>query len=348
MEYTNLGRTDIKVSRICLGTMTYGEQNTESEAHAQLDFAVERGINFLDTAELYPIPPKPDTRGLTEKYIGTWLKDRSDRDKLVIATKIVGRMDGANWFRPEGVPPRHTKADIDFAVERSLKAMHTDYIDLYQLHWPDRPYEVFGFHTYKDFGINDMIPFEDTLEALSRHVEKGNIRHLGLSNESAWGTMRYLALADKHGLPRMASIQNVYSLVSRRFDYDLGEIAVRENISLLAYSPLAQGFLSGKYRNGARPAGARNTLFGRMERYEGDDAERSIDACEDTARALGLSPVEFALKFVDTRPFTTSTIIGATSLAQLKENIGAFDIDWTKEMEKAAHKHHVRYRSPCP
>ncbi len=348
MKYTNLGRTDTKVSRICLGTMTYGQQNTEAEAYAQLDYAAGRGVNFFDTAELYPIPPKPDTRGLTEKYIGTWLKDRHDRDKLVIATKIVGRMDGANWFRPDGAPPRHTKADIDFAVERSLKALQTDYIDLYQLHWPDRPREVFGFHSFRDFGIDDMIPFEDTLEALARHVDKGNIRHLGLSNESAWGTMRYLALSEQNGWPRMASIQNVYSMVSRRFDYDLAEIAMRENIGLLAYSPLAQGFLTGKYRNGARPEGARNTLFGRMERYEGGDAEKAIAACEDLAHDLGITPVQFALKFVDSRAFTTATIIGATTMEQLAENIDAFDLDWTEEMDKAAHKFHVKYRSPCP
>lgn len=348
MKTTNLGRTDTKVSRICLGTMTYGQQNTESEAHEQLDYAVDKGINFFDTAELYPIPPKPDTRGLTEKYIGTWLKDRSDRDKLVIATKIVGRMDGANWFRPDGAPPRHTKADIDFAVERSLKALQTNYIDLYQLHWPDRPREVFGFHSYRDFGIDDMIPFEDTLEALARHVEKGNIRHLGLSNETAWGTMRFLELAEKHGWPRMASIQNVYSMVSRRFDYDLAEIAMREDIGLLAYSPLAQGFLTGKYRDGARPAGARNTLFGRMQRYEGGDAAKAIDACEDLAVDMGISPVQLALKFVDSRPFTTSTIIGATTMTQLKENIAAFELDWTDELDKAVHKFHVQYRSPCP
>ncbi|MCF6221100.1 MAG: aldo/keto reductase [Robiginitomaculum sp.] len=348
MEYTNLGRTDTKVSRVCLGTMTYGQQNTDAQAHAQLNYALERGVNFIDTAELYPIPPKPDTRGLTEKYIGTWLKNRSDRDKLVIATKVVGRMDGADWFRPEGAPPRHTKADIDFAVERSLKTLQTDYIDLYQLHWPDRPREVFGFHSFRDFGIDEMIPFEDTLEALARHVEKGNIRHLGLSNESAWGTMRYLALAEKNGWPRMASIQNVYSMVSRRFDYDLAEIAMREDIGLLAYSPLAQGFLTGKYRNGARPEGARNTLFGRMERYEGGDAETAIAASEDLAHELGITPVQLALKFTDSRAFTTATIIGATTMEQLKENIDAFDLDWTDEMDKAVHKFHVKYRSPCP
>ena len=348
MEMRNLGRTGIKVSNICLGSMTWGEQNTQKQGHEQLDYALERGINFIDTAELYPIPPKADTRGETEIIIGNWIKARKNREKIILATKIVGRMDRANWFRKGGKPPRHTKAQIDFAVERSLKALQTDYIDLYQIHWPDRLREVFGFHTFRDFGIEDMIPFEDTLEALSRHVDAGRIRALGLSNESAWGAMKFLSLSEKHGWPRMASIQNVYSLVSRRFDYDLAEIAMREDLGLLAYSPLAQGFLTGKYRNGARPEGARNTLFGRMERYEGGHAENAIEACEDLAKQLGVSPVQLALKFVDTRPFTTSTIIGATSTAQLKENIEAFDIDWSEKMEKAVHKNHAQYRSPCP
>jgi len=348
MQYTKLGRTDIKVSKVCLGSMTWGQQNSEAQGHEQLDYALSRGINFIDTAELYAIPPKPDTRGATEKIIGTWLAARKNRDKVVLATKIVGRFDAADWFRPGGEPPRQTKAQIDFAVERSLKALQTDYIDLYQLHWPDRPREVFGFHTYRDFGIDDMIPFEETLEALSRHVEAGRIRALGLSNESAWGTMKYLALAETHGWPRMASIQNVYNLLSRRFDYDLGEIAMREDIGLLAYSPLAQGFLTGKYQNGAQPVGARKTLFGRMQRYEGEDANNAIEDYLNLAKELGISPVQLALKFTDTRPFTTSTIIGATTMGQLKKDIDAFDIKWTEEIEKTVHTLHVKHRSPCP
>ncbi|HHI88579.1 MAG TPA: aldo/keto reductase [Hellea balneolensis] len=347
MEYSKLGRTETKVSRICLGTMTFGQQNTEAQAHEQLDYAVERGINFFDTAELYPIPPMAETRGLTEAYIGSWLKGRQDRDRLVIASKIAGR-SGMDWFREGGEQTRLSKAQIDFALERSLKALQTDYIDLYQLHWPDRPREVFGFHSFRDFGIEDMIPFEETLEALARHVEAGRIRHIGLSNESAWGVMTFLHLAEERGWPRMVSIQNVYNLVSRRFDYDLAEIALREDIGLLAYSPLAQGFLSGKYRGGARPENARATLFGRMQRYEGDGAQEAIDAAEDLAHALGITPVQLALKFVDTRPFTTATIIGATTMEQLKADIDAFDIEWTDEMEKAVHKFHCHYRSPCP
>lgn len=346
-QYRRLGRTDLLVPNICFGTMTFGEQNSEKDAHKMLDYALERGVNFLDTAELYPIPPKPETRGRTEQYIGSWMKARKNRDKLILATKTVGRTQ-MPWFRPDAELPRLDKKNIDFALERSLKALGTDYIDLYQLHWPDRPREVFGFHTYKDFDIQGSVPFEDTLEALSKHVEAGRIRHLGLSNETPWGTMKFLELAEKNGWPRMASIQNVYSLVSRRFDYGLAEIAMREDVGLLAYSPLAQGFLTGKYRNGAKPDGARYTLFGRMERYEGADAERAFEACEDTARTLGLTPEQFALKFTDSRPFTTSTIIGATTMAQLEKNIDAFEIDWSDEMDEAAHKLHCQFRSPCP
>lgn len=348
MKMYQLGRTSIKVSNICLGSMTWGEQNTQAQGHAQLDYAVERGVNFIDSAELYPIPPKPETRGATEEIIGSWIKARKNRDKIVLATKIAGRFDGADWFRDGGVSPRQTKAQIDFAVERSLKALQTDYIDLYQIHWPDRLTEVFGFHTYKDLGETDMLPLEDILESLSRHVEAGRIRALGLSNESAWGTMKFLEISQKNNWPRMASIQNVYSLVSRRFDYSLAEIALREDIGLLAYSPLAQGYLTGKYQDGALPEGARKTLFKRLDRYEGEGAELAITACLDLAKELGVTPIELALKFTDSRPFVTSTIIGATTMSQLKDNIDAFDTVWTDEMEKAVHKFHVKYRSPCP
>ncbi|HHL42242.1 MAG TPA: aldo/keto reductase [Hellea balneolensis] len=347
MDKRPLGRTGLAVPNICLGTMTFGQQNTEREAHQMLDYAYERGVHFLDAAELYPIPPKPQTRGLTEQYIGSWMKARGNRDKIILATKVVGRT-AMPWFRENGDTPCLDAANIDFALTRSLKTLGTDYIDLYQLHWPDRPREIFGFHTYKDFDISASTPFEDTLEALVKHVEAGRLRHIGISNETAWGTMKYLHLAEKNGWPRIASIQNVYSLVSRRFDYDLAEISLRENVGLLAYSPLAQGFLTGKYRNGARPEGARNTLFGRMERYESVDAERAFEACEDTARELGLTPEQFALKFVDSRPFTTSTIIGATTMKQLEKNIDAFEIDWSEDMDKAAHELHCKFRSPCP
>lgn len=348
MDYRSLGKTDIKVSSICLGSMMWGSQCDDAEGHRQMDYALERGINFIDCAELYAVPPKPETRGASEAIIGTWLKPRKDRDKIIITSKIVGRFDQAIWMRPDSSPPRHTKQQIDFAVERSLKALQTDYIDLYQIHWPDRPREVFGFHSFRDFGINDMIPFEETYEALTRHVEAGRIRALGLSNESPWGAMKFLQLSEKHNWPRMASIQNVYNLLSRRFDYGLAEVAVREDLGLLAYSPLAQGYLTGKYVGGALPENTRKTLYGRLDRYEVEHASAAIDDCLALAKALGLTPIQFALKFVESREFVTSNIIGATSIEQLKENIDAHEFEWTEEMEKAVHKLHVKLRSPCP
>ena len=348
MDIRRLGQTDINVSSICLGSMMWGSQCDEAEGHRQMDYALERGINFIDSAELYAIPPRPETRGKTEEIIGNWVQQRKNRDKVVLTSKIVGRFDQAVWMRPDGVAPRHTKEQVDFAVERSLKALQTDYIDLYQIHWPDRDRESFGFHTFRDFGIDDMVPFEETYEALSRHVEAGRIRALGLSNESPWGAMKFLQLSEKHGWPRMASIQNVYNLLSRRFDYGLAEIAVREDLGLLAYSPLAQGYLTGKYVGGDLPKNSRKNLFGRLDRYEGEQAADAVDACLALAKELGLTPVQLALKFVDTRPFLTSNIIGASSMEQLKENIDAHEIEWTVEMEKAVHKLHVKLRSPCP
>jgi aryl-alcohol dehydrogenase-like predicted oxidoreductase len=328
--------------------MTFGQQNTQNEGFEQLDRAVAHGVNFIDTAELYPIPPRPDTRGATEIIIGNWLAARNNRNDIVLATKIVGRFDQANWFRPDGAAPRLTKAHIDFAVERSLKALRTDYIDLYQIHWPDRPSNPFGYHSYRDAGIEGMIPFEETLEALSRHVDAGRIRALGLSNETPWGAMRFLHVSEAQNWPRMASIQNVYNAISRRFDYGLAEIAHREDLGLLAYSPLAQGYLSGKYRNGALPEGTRKTLFGRLERYEGAGGQEAIDEFCDLAQSFGVSPASLALKFVHSRSFVTSTIIGATKLEQLNDNLKAFEMEWSDEMDKALHKLHVKYRSPSP
>ncbi|MEE9346711.1 MAG: aldo/keto reductase [Robiginitomaculum sp.] len=344
-EMRPLGRTGLQVSSICLGTMTWGEQNSEAEAHAQLDYARARGINFIDVAEMYPVPGNAKTQGRTEQYIGTWIAARKNRDDFILATKIVGR-SAMPWLRDGGAPTRHTPAQIDEAVEKSLRRLQTDYIDLYQLHWLDRPLPGagFGFNAYKDYDAGDMNSFEDILGALSRHVEKGNIRHIGISNETAWGTMKCLSVAEKNGLPRIASIQNVYSLVARRFDYNQAEIAMRENVGLLAYSPLAQGYLTGKYRNGD-PKGSRKALFPAfLARY--DYAVDAVNACLDAAEGLGISPVQFALKFVETRDFVTSNIIGATSIKQLQENIDAHAIDWTEDMEKAATKIHAKYRSP--
>ena len=344
MELRPLGRTDIKVSSVCLGTMTWGGQNTEAEAHEQLDYALSRGINFIDTAEMYPIPGNPKTQGRTESSIGSWTASRKNRDQFILATKLTGR-SGMSWCRDNDEMTRHTPAQIDEAVEKSLKRLKTDYIDLYQLHWPDRAIPPFGFHSYQDYDANDMVPLEDILGALHRHVEKGNIRHIGVSNEFGWATMKYLELADKNGWPRLVSNQSVYSLIARRFDYDRAEIAMREQVGLLAYSPLAMGFLTGKYDGGKAPEGSRGALFESfMGGYWGAD-EAWLES-NKTAKALGLTPAQFALKFVESREFVTSSIIGATTMEQLTENIDAHDITWTKEMEKEAHRIHKTYRCP--
>lgn len=344
MERRRLGRTDVMVSACCLGTMTWGEQNSEAEGHAQMNAAVARGVNFFDTAELYAIPPRPKTQGRTEEIIGTWLKARGARDDIVIATKITGR-SSMTWFR--GGDTRLTRAQIDAAVEASLRRLQTDYIDLYQLHWPDRSVGVFGAIDYQDYA-DDYESFEDQLDALAAHVAKGNIRHVGVSNETAWGVMRFLETAAASGGPRLASIQNAYNFVNRTFETGLAEIAMRENVGLLAYSPLAQGNLTGKYRDGALPPGSRKALFKRMDRYESAAGETAISAYVDLAGDVGWDPAQFALKFVDTRPFTTATIIGATTLEQLNMNLDAFDLTWTDELETAVRDQFARYGSPCP
>jgi aryl-alcohol dehydrogenase-like predicted oxidoreductase len=345
MDLRKLGRTNLEVTSICLGTMTWGEQNTESDAHEQLDYALGRGINFIDTAEMYPVPGHPKTQGRTENYIGSWIKTRKNRDKFILASKITGRSN-MNWCRENDKETRHTPKQINEAIEGSLRRLNTDYIDLYQLHWPDRKIPPFGFHSYRDYDPNDMVPLEDILGTLHRHVEKGNIRHVGLSNEFGWATMKYLELANKNNWPRIVSNQCVYNLIARRFDYDLAEIAMREQVGLLAYSPLAMGFLTGKYDSGVSPVGSRGNLFKDfMGAYW--DAENGWRDCNATALKFGLTPTQFALKFVETRKFVTSSIIGATSLKQLIENIDAHDVKWSNEMEKEAHRIHKAYRCPA-
>ncbi len=343
MEYRALGRTDIKVSSVCLGTMTWGEQNTEQEGHRQMDYALERGINFFDTAELYPIPPKAETQGETERVIGTWFKARGTRDKVILATKIAGPNPAMPWFTEDGGPRRHTAAHIRHAVERSLRNLQTDYIDLYQLHWPDRSVPLFGGSA----SWPHETPIEETLRALSDLVQEGVIRHVGLSNDTAWGVMAFLRAAEAEGLPRVVSIQNVYNLVSRAFDMGLGEVAEREAVGLLAYSPLAQGYLTGKYRDGALPQGSRKQLFDRLQRYEGPGAQEAISAYLDLARRHNLDPAQLALKFCDERPFTTSTIIGATTLEQLKTDIDAFDIRLSDDIRAGIRAIHKERPNPC-
>lgn len=345
MDMRKLGRTDIDVTSVCLGSMTWGKQNTEAEAHEQLDYALERGINFIDVAEMYPVPGEAETQGRTETYIGNWIEQRKNRDKYVLATKVTGR-SGMTWTRDDNIPmTRHTPSQINEAVEKSLKRLKTDYIDLYQLHWPDRALPGFGFHSYQDYDASEMVPLEDILGALHRHVEKGNIRHVGLSNELSWGTMKFLQIAEQKKWPRMVSNQCVYSLVARRFDYERAEIAMREDVGLLVYSPLAMGLLTGKYDDGNKPEGSRWAEFPNfLGRYE--LAHDAVKDCNETARRLSLTPTQFALKFVESRPFVTSNIIGATSMAQLKENIDAHEVEWTEDMEKEAARIQKTYRSP--
>lgn len=350
MQTRPLGRTGLQVSRICLGTMTFGEQNTESEAHAQLDRAHEFGINFLDTAELYPIPPKAETQGATERHIGSWLKARGLRDQLVIATKVVGRSD-STWFRADGSKPRLDLRNIREALEGSLKRLGVEAIDLYQVHWPDRPTSGFGSVPTRWKSPEEdpsEVAIEETLDALGELVKEGKVRHLGLSNESAWGTMRYLAHAERTGAPRVASIQNAYNLLNRVFEPALAEVALREDVGLLAYSPLGQGYLTGKYAGGARPAGSRKALFDRLQRYEKPGTAEAVDAYVALAERFGLKPATFANAFVLAQPFVTATIIGATTMEQLEECLAAEHVTWTDEMQAAVDAVHQRVGNPAP
>jgi aryl-alcohol dehydrogenase-like predicted oxidoreductase len=348
MEYRELGRTGVKVSALCLGTMTWGEQNTEAEGHAQMDYALDHGINFFDTSEMYAVPPKPQTQGATERIIGTWFKARGNRSKVVLATKVAGRSP-MNWLRADGSPSEQTPAQIAEAVDASLKRLNTDYIDLYQLHWPDRPVAMFGATglAYKHLD-GKSVPIEDILGALNAQVKAGKIRHVGLSNETAWGTMEFLRHAKERGLPRMQSIQNAYSLINRVFELGQAEIAHREQVGLLAYSPLGQGYLTGKYQKGAQPEGSRKKLFNRLQRYERPQTETAIDRYLEIARKHGLDPAQLALQFVTTRPFVTSNIIGATTMDQLKTNIGSINVKWTDELEKAVDEAHHLQPNPAP
>jgi aryl-alcohol dehydrogenase-like predicted oxidoreductase len=347
MERRKLGRTDLEVSAICLGTMTWGQQNTEAEGHAQMDYALDQGINFFDTAEMYPIPPKAETQGLTEKFIGTWFASRKRRDKIILASKVSGRGE-ATWFR--GEPTRLDRKNIHAAVEASLKRLQTDYIDLYQLHWPDRPMNLFAAQTttYNQKPMPLENPIEETVEILGELVKAGKIRHIGLSNETAWGTMRFAHAADAGKGPRVVSIQNAYNLLNRTFEIGLAEIALREEIGLLAYSPLAQGYLTGKYQNGARPAGARTTLFERGQRYEKPSAEAATNAYLALAKEFGLDPAQLALAFVTSRPFVTSNIIGATTLDQLKVDIASINVQIPADLEKRIDAIHQIHSNPCP
>jgi len=345
MQYRRLGRTDLSVSALCLGTMTWGVQNSEAEGHAQMDYALEKGVNFWDTAEMYPIPPTEERFGNTERIIGTWFKSRGKRDRVILASKVIGPdnrfkniRDGSN---------RLTRANILAALEGSLKRLGTDYIDLYQLHWPERSVNVFG-RLYYAHREEDFTPFEEVLGVLDDAVKEGKIRHVGLSNETAWGAMRWLDLAERGLGPRMVSIQNCYHLLNRGFEVGLAEVAIREQCELLAFSPLAMGTLSGKYLNGARPEGARMTLFPHFARYMAPRAQEAIAAHVALARKYGLDPAQMALAWINGRDFVTATIIGATNMDQLKSNIASIDVTLPPELVKEIEELHKTYTIPVP
>ena len=345
MEYTTLPNSDIKVSKICLGTMTWGNQNTEADGFAQMDYAVEKGVNFFDTAELYPVPATKETQGRTSKIIGNWLKIKQNRDKIVLASKIAGPGDYTTHIRTTGF-----KGDaIRQAIDLELKRLQTDYIDLYQLHWPERQTNTFGVRDYKPSAKDPWVDnFNEVLHELNALVKAGKIRAYGLSNEKSWGSMRYLEEVRKDKLPKLSTIQNAYSLLNRVFEGDLAEISLRENMGLLAYSPLAFGVLSGKYIEGTAAKNARLNLFPRFARYSSEQAIEATKAYLKLAKELGLSLTTLALAFVSERPFVTSNIIGATTLEQLKENIDSIHTKLDEDTVKEINTIHSKIPNPSP
>lgn len=346
MKYKQLGNTEINTSLISLGTMTFGEQNTENQAHQQMDMATDYGVNFFDTAELYAIPPKADTYGFTEQYIGSWFKSRSKRDEIVLASKVAG--PGAGWIDHIRNGPRLNKAHMTKALEASLKRLQTDYIDLYQIHWPERSTNFFGKLGYQHSEDESVIAIEETLSVLNEFVSSGKVRHIGISNETPWGVMQYLKLADKYDWPRIVSIQNPYNLLNRSFEVGLSEFAMREKVGLLAYSPLGFGVLSGKYLNNAKPDNARLTLFPDYTRYSNENGIAATREYAKLALDIGISPSQLALAFINQQDFTTANIIGATTLAQLKENIESVELELNEEALAQIESIHRRYTIPCP
>jgi len=344
MEYRKLGSTDIEVSKICLGTMTYGEQNTEAEGHKQMDYALDHGVNFFDTAELYAVPANPQTQGLTEKYIGTWLNASGNRDKIVLATKIAGPGDYTRHIRDVD---DYSSASIIAAVEGSLSRLQTDYIDLYQLHWPARKTNFFGVRGYRHAeGWEDN--FHDLLNTLAELIKSGKIRHIGISNETPWGIMNMVSLAKQHDLPRIVSVQNPYSLLNRLYEIGSAEVSIREQAGLLAYSPLAFGMLTGKYHNGTATPESRITKFARMSRYSNENCKNATSQYIAIAKKYNLSVTQMSLAFINQQQFLTSNIIGATNLEQLKENIGSAEVELSRECIKEINAVHESIPNPAP
>ena len=345
MKFTKIPQTDIKVSKICLGTMTYGQQNTESEAHEQLNYAKEKGVNFLDCAEMYSIPGRKETQGSSERLIGTWLKDQN-RDDIVVATKITGPMPYFNYIRPN---LGFSKEVLNEAIDKSLKRLQTDYVDLYQLHWPERNVNFFGQRNYTHDPNEKWVDnFKEVIEALDGLVKEGKIRHYGVSNESSWGVMRHVAESNNNNLTNVKTIQNPYSLLNRTFEINLAEISMREQIGLLPYSPLAFGVLSGKYLHGKIPDNSRLKLFPQYARYSNPQAMELTEAYADLAKKNNLSLTELSLAFVNQRPFLTSNIIGATTMDQLKENIGSIQVQLSDELLKEIDQIQNLQPNPAP
>ena len=349
MKYRKLGNTDINVSVICLGTMTFGEQNNQKDGFDQMNYAFERGVNFFDTAELYAIMPRKETYGKTEEIIGNWFKEKKNRENIILASKIASKVENdLSWIREGSDKLGFDKKNINEAIDASLKRLKTDYIDLYQLHWPERKIPKFGKLDFEyDPHDNDWTQIEEVLENLNNLVKNGKVRYIGLSNETPWGTMKFLQVANQKKLPRVMSIQNVYNLVNRVFDVANSEVSVREQCGLLAYSPLAGGRLSGKYIN-ASPKNSRYTLWPRrFNRHNTARGEIAISKYVALAKKFNIAPSTFANAFVNDRPFVTSNIIGATNMDQLKENIDSIDIILTKEILEEIENIHLSDPNPC-
>jgi len=345
MRTISLGNSDLKVTHICLGTMTFGQQNTEAEAHAQLDYALDQGINFIDTAEMYPVPPRAETTSRTEQYIGNWLKNRA-RDSIVLASKATGPGRPFDWIR--GGELNFTRDNLQRALEGSLQRLQTDYLDLYQLHWPDRNVPVFGGYHFDPDNERETVPLAKTVEALGELIQSGKIRHWGMSNETPWGLMSAVRTADELGVPRPVSVQNAYNLMNRTWEGGMSEIGYRENVGLLAYSPLGFGFLSGKYHDDPKAEG-RATLFeGFAGRYAKPNVDKAVAAYVELAREHGLTPTQLALAFVYNRWCVASTIIGATAMDQLRENIAAGEVTLSPEVLERIEEIHLQYTNPAP
>ncbi len=345
MKFKKLGTTDIDVSLICLGTMTWGTQNTEKDAFEQMDYSVSQGINFFDTAEIYSVPPTSESYGKTEIMIGNWLEKRKNRDKIILASKVAG--PGCNWIR--GGENNFDEKKIGEAIDGSLKRLKTDYIDLYQLHWPERSTNFFGRRDYSfDNKEGDWNSFENILEALEKYIKSGKIRYIGMSNETPYGLSRYLEISKNKGAPRMMSVQNPYNLVNRTYEIGMSEISIREKCGLLVYYPLAAGGLSGKYRNGKMPKDSRMALFKGWERHLNPLAMQAYDKYFKLAKDFNLTMVQLAQSFVNSRPFVTSNIIGATTMDQLKENVESINIEFTDEMMDKVNEIHNNNPNPSP